>query len=195
MCCTVIIGMLYFDKVGVYFCIGVLFFYENELYFCSGDECIRHLQLQLSYVYNQILSVLTLASLNKIYKDRVNFDLRRMLVGTEKFIDNILKVMDTDTSYVLGSVQCLPLNSTVRDTITQTILQSCNKVKVSESYVLTYCVIFSCVGGGGFGMAIVWYTEVLKWVRTFFFSELLGRRFQSRIILHCKRHESFWINI
>lgn len=53
-----------------------------------------------------------------------------MLAGTEKFLDNILTVMDNDTSYVLGSVRCLPLQSSVRDTITQTIVQSCNKVKV-----------------------------------------------------------------
>lgn len=96
----------------------------------SRDENVRHLQLQLSYVYNQIISVLTLTSLNKIFKQRVNYDLRRMLGGTEKFIDNILKVMDNDTSYLLGSVRCLPLNPSVRDTITQTLLQCC-KVKVS----------------------------------------------------------------
>ena len=91
---------------------------------------MRHLQLQLSYVYNQIISVLTLTSLNKIFKQRVNYDLRRMLTGTEKFIDNILKVMDNDTSYLLGSVRCLPLNPSIRDTITQTLLQCC-KVKVT----------------------------------------------------------------
>ncbi|XP_067932377.1 protein SAND-like [Watersipora subatra] len=95
----------------------------------SGEECPRHLLLQLNYVYNQILSVLTLTSLNKIYRDRVNFDLRRMLAGTEKFIDNLLTVMDTDTSYILGSVQCLRLLGSVRDTITQTLQQSCSKVK------------------------------------------------------------------
>lgn len=109
---------------------------------------MRHLQLQLSYVYNQIISVLTLTSLNKIFKQRVNYDLRRMLTGTEKFIDNILKVMDNDTSYLLGSVRCLPLNPSIRDTITQTLLQCC-KVKVtflSVLFFLNFLTLFCWCG-------------------------------------------------
>jgi len=101
---------------------------HNFLHF-SLEDSIRHIQLQLSYVYNQILSVITLSHLNKIFTHRVNYDLRRMLSGTEKFIDSIITTMDTDTSYLLGSVRCLPLLSNVRDTISSTLVQHC-KVKV-----------------------------------------------------------------
>lgn len=104
--------------------------YTLLLYF-SLNECVRHLQLQLHYVYNQIISVLTLTQVNKIYQQRVNYDLRRMLAGTEKFLDNIVTTMERDPSYLLGSVQCLPLSSTIRDNITQTIVQCC-RVKVSD---------------------------------------------------------------
>lgn len=97
----------------------------------SLNECLRHTQLQLHYVYNQIISVLTLTQVNRIYQQRVNYDLRRMLTGTEKFLDNIVTTMERDPSYLLGSVQCLPLSPSVRENITQAIVQCC-RVKVSS---------------------------------------------------------------
>jgi len=112
---------------------------------CSGEESVRHLHIQLNYVYNQILCVLTLTSLNKIFKDRVNFDLRRMLSGTEKFIDNLLNVIDRDPSYILGAVRCLPLQSSVRDTFTQTIVQCCSKVKVWLYFIVACSQCLHCI--------------------------------------------------
>lgn len=37
--------------------------------------------MQLGYLYNQIISVLTQAQLLRIFADRKNFDLRRLLTG------------------------------------------------------------------------------------------------------------------
>ncbi|EDO39191.1 predicted protein, partial [Nematostella vectensis] len=88
------------------------------------SESIPQLQMQLSYVYNQILSVLTYSQLSKIMEQRRNYDLRRLLAGTEKFIDNLLNLMDHEPSFLLGSVRCLPLSSSVRENIGQTMLQA-----------------------------------------------------------------------
>ena len=44
-------------------------------------ESTRQLALSLNYAYNQILSVLTLATLSRILNDKPNFDLRRLLAG------------------------------------------------------------------------------------------------------------------
>ncbi|KAJ7379236.1 Vacuolar fusion protein MON1 A [Desmophyllum pertusum] len=87
-------------------------------------ESVTQLVLQLSYVYNQILSVLTYTQLARIMEQRRNYDLRRLLSGTEKFIDNLLNLMDHEPSFLLGSVRCLPLSSSVRETIGQSMLQA-----------------------------------------------------------------------
>lgn len=88
------------------------------------QESVTQLGLQLSYVYNQILSVLTYSQLARIMEQRRNYDLRRLLSGTEKFIDNLLNLMDHEPSFLLGSIRCLPLSSSVRETISQSMLQA-----------------------------------------------------------------------
>lgn len=94
----------------------------------QGPDSAHQLLLQLSYVYNQIISVLTLSQLSKIFRQRRNFDLRRLLSGAEKFIDNLLNMMDSEPGFLLGAVRCLPLDGSIRDSIAQTICQHC-KVK------------------------------------------------------------------
>lgn len=87
-------------------------------------ESAAQLVVQLTYVYNQILSVLTYSQLSRIMEQRRNYDLRRLLSGTEKFIDNLLNIMGHEPSFLLGSVRCLPLSSSIRDTIGQSLLQA-----------------------------------------------------------------------
>lgn len=96
----------------------------------GGTDSSSQLIHQLTYVYNQILSVLTHSQLARIFKERRNYDLRRLLTGAEKFVDNLLNMMDVDPSFMLGAVRCLPLDSSVRDTVAQTIVQYA-KTKVS----------------------------------------------------------------
>lgn len=75
--------------------------------------------------------MLTLAYLNRIFEQRKNYDLRRLLSGAERLIDHLLSFMETEPAFMLGAVRCLPLNNSVRDSITQTISSACSKVKVS----------------------------------------------------------------
>ncbi|XP_064632667.1 vacuolar fusion protein MON1 homolog A-like [Lineus longissimus] len=84
-------------------------------------ESTTQIMLRLTYVYNQIISVLTYSQLSRIFKTRRNYDLRRLLSGTEKFIDNLLNLMDHDPSFLLGAVRCLPLPNSIRETIAQTV--------------------------------------------------------------------------
>lgn len=83
------------------------------------------------YVYNQILFVLTQSHLTRVYEQRRNFDLRRLLTGSERLIDHLLNYMDREPAFFLGAVKCLPLLSTKRESITQTIIQTCGKIKVT----------------------------------------------------------------
>ena len=62
------------------------------------------LAIQLGYAYNQILSVLTNTQLHQIFEKSPGFDLRHLLQGSEKFVDNILNMADTDPSLVFAGV-------------------------------------------------------------------------------------------
>ncbi|CAG5118875.1 unnamed protein product [Candidula unifasciata] len=88
-----------------------------------GGESTQQLLLQLTYMYNQVISVLTHTTLTRIFKQHRNYDLRRPLSGAEKFFDNLLNLMDVEPGLLLTSVRCLPLDSSVREVISQTILQ------------------------------------------------------------------------
>ncbi|PVD24522.1 hypothetical protein C0Q70_15005 [Pomacea canaliculata] len=93
-----------------------------------GTDSTQQMLLQLMYVYNQVISVLTHSQLSKIFKQRRNYDLRRLLTGAEKFFDNLLNLMDSEPGLLLSAVRCLPLDNQVRDIIAQTIVQNA-KVK------------------------------------------------------------------
>nr|CAG4647791.1 EOG090X03TW [Moina brachiata] len=92
-------------------------------------DSIIQLQLQLEYIFNQIVSVITKAQLDRIFEQRRNYDLRRLLGGSERLLDNLGIYMDSDYSVLLGAVKCLPMLSSDRDSVTQTIHQQSSKVK------------------------------------------------------------------
>lgn len=85
--------------------------------------------LNSRYVFNQIVSILTLSTLTRIYEQRRNYDLRRMLAGSERLIDHLLHFMEQEPSFLLGAVKCLPLALKYRDTIANTITNVCFKIK------------------------------------------------------------------
>ncbi|XP_050691727.1 vacuolar fusion protein MON1 homolog A-like isoform X2 [Eriocheir sinensis] len=90
---------------------------------------IPQLIMQLTYIHNQIVSVLTASALTRMFEKRRNYDFRHLLGGTERLLDNLLNMLDSHPSFLLGGVQCLPLATATRDTITQTIIQYCSKIK------------------------------------------------------------------
>lgn len=92
-------------------------------------ESVTQLTFQLTYVYNQIVSVLTQSQLTRVYDQRRNFDLRRLLSGSERLIDHLLNFMDREPAFFLGAIKCLPLLPSMRASITQTIIQTCGKIK------------------------------------------------------------------
>ncbi|KAL3178501.1 hypothetical protein MRX96_038398 [Rhipicephalus microplus] len=92
---------------------------------------LQQLQGQLVYVHAQILSVVTASQLERVFSQRCNFDLRRLLAGSERFLDSLCDLMDCDPSFLLGAVRCLPLAPALRDQITQAMLKHCAKHKAS----------------------------------------------------------------
>lgn len=77
--------------------------------------------------------MLTQSQLNRVYDQRRNFDLRRLLTGSERLIDHLLNFMDREPAFFLGAIKCLPLLPSMRSSITQTIIQTCAKIKVQKA--------------------------------------------------------------
>lgn len=85
---------------------------------CQSDkELLRELQ----YIYYQIVSLLTLTQLNHIFQHKQNYDLRRLLAGSEYLTDNLLDRLDRDPGLLLSAVTCLPLASSARDVVSSSL--------------------------------------------------------------------------
>ncbi|GAV02463.1 hypothetical protein RvY_13026 [Ramazzottius varieornatus] len=91
------------------------------------DESDKQLLTYLNYAYDFVLSVLTLPQLQKIFSKYQNFDLRRMLSGTEKILDSLIDWFDEDFGFLLGAVRCLPLPVTLRDNVSSLLTHTCQK--------------------------------------------------------------------
>ncbi|KAK2914663.1 vacuolar fusion protein MON1 homolog A [Channa argus] len=81
---------------------------------CQSD---KELLRELHYIYYQIVSLLTLTQLNHIFQHKQNYDLRRLLAGSEYLTDNLLHRLDRDPGLLLSAVTCLPLASSARDVV------------------------------------------------------------------------------
>lgn len=85
---------------------------------CQSD---RELLRELQYIYYQIVSLLTLTQLNNIFQHKQNYDLRRLLAGSEYLTDNLLQRLDRDPGLLLSAVTCLPLASSSRDAVSSSL--------------------------------------------------------------------------
>lgn len=72
---------------------------------------VQHLQTLHSY----LISLLTSTQLTNIFSKRSNFDLRRLLGGTDRLLDSICRRMTLEIGGVLGALQPLSLSGSLRD--------------------------------------------------------------------------------
>ena len=85
----------------------------------------NQLGLQLEALYMQILSTLTLPTLNHLFSNRPSTDLRRPLQGTEPLLSALADELTRgSSSSLLSAVECLKLRKSHRQTINNTMLQS-----------------------------------------------------------------------
>ncbi|XP_028669194.1 vacuolar fusion protein MON1 homolog B-like [Erpetoichthys calabaricus] len=98
----------------------VVFVQQGPLVLVSvsrGRQSEQQLRKELQYVYYQIISMLTQGSVARIFERKKNYDLRRLLAGSEKILDGLLNFVDSDPSFLLSAVHCLPLSSSLRDSL------------------------------------------------------------------------------
>ncbi|XP_037960455.1 vacuolar fusion protein MON1 homolog A [Teleopsis dalmanni] len=118
--------------------IKFVFLVRNSLILVAASRSnmsVQQLQMQLSDVYSQILSTLTYSHMNKIFEKRKNFDLRRLLSGSERLIYNLLsnyngnKITNNVFASLTNSIRVLPLSTAVRSSIASAIQSNCSKIK------------------------------------------------------------------
>uniref|UniRef100_A0A3B1J5X2 Vacuolar fusion protein MON1 homolog n=1 Tax=Astyanax mexicanus TaxID=7994 RepID=A0A3B1J5X2_ASTMX len=125
----------------------IVFMQKGPLVLVSASKSRQselQLRSELLHVYHQIVSMLTQASINRIFQRRKNYDLRRLLFGSEKVIDGLLDVMESEAGFLLSAVQCLPLASSSRDVLNQ-VLQKAVTPNLVLSLLVTKGQLLSIV--------------------------------------------------
>ncbi|RPB08353.1 DUF254-domain-containing protein [Morchella conica CCBAS932] len=101
---------------------------EGPLYLVaisSMGESDSQLRAQLDALYTQVLSTLTLSQLSKIFATRENFDLRRLLGGTEVFLDGLSDAMTRGSPQILlSALECVKMRKHHREKINNILLKS-----------------------------------------------------------------------
>ncbi|WWC67775.1 uncharacterized protein I206_101687 [Kwoniella pini CBS 10737] len=73
------------------------------------------LRSHLEYIHLQILSVVSSTQLSRVFQRRSNFDLTRLLEGTETFLHKLIDHSQFDFSYLTATLQPLRMNPATRD--------------------------------------------------------------------------------
>ncbi|PVH96815.1 DUF254-domain-containing protein [Periconia macrospinosa] len=88
-------------------------------------ESDAQLRAQLDALYMQILSTLTLPSMQRMFAARANYDLRRPLQGTETLLSALADGFTRGSpSTLLSALECLRLRKSHRATINNTLLRA-----------------------------------------------------------------------
>lgn len=81
-------------------------------------QSAAQLRGELLAVHAQIVSTLTRASVARIFAHKQNYDLRRLLTGSERTLDRLLDSVERDPgALLLGAVRCVPLARALRDAL------------------------------------------------------------------------------
>lgn len=73
--------------------------------------------------------------MHNVYEKRNNYDLRKLVAGSERWVDHLLrnerqmKVSNSSFVSLTHSVRILPMEASIRDNITSAIQANCSKIK------------------------------------------------------------------
>ncbi|KLT45241.1 DUF254-domain-containing protein [Cutaneotrichosporon oleaginosum] len=102
----------------------IAFLIKPEMYlFAVSDwgEPEHVLRMQLEYINLQILSVVSAAQLARAFARRSNFDLSRLLVGSEKFLHSLVETCQDDLSFMTTTLQPLRMPPALRESAGNTL--------------------------------------------------------------------------
>lgn len=118
----------------------ITFVLRAPLYYAcvsSWGEPESVIRLHLDYLHLQILTVLTGAQLQRIFERRVNFDLRRLLDGTDPLIHALTTRLATDMSITLASLHTMRLDPGLRLRAAELVIPS------KDTKDVLYVILFS----------------------------------------------------
>ncbi|KAK4474204.1 hypothetical protein MN116_003501 [Schistosoma mekongi] len=92
--------------------------------FSPISEPTSQLLVCLNYVYDQIISSLTLQRVEKQFARHANLDLRKLLVGDNRLLSSIISRVEESFGIFLNATSCTSLSETHRAGISQIICQS-----------------------------------------------------------------------
>ncbi|KAI9293964.1 DUF254-domain-containing protein [Neoconidiobolus thromboides FSU 785] len=103
----------------------IIFMQREPLYFVlvsRTNESEEILRDYLHLYYQQIISTLTYSQIQRVFEKSTNFDLRRLLNGTESFLDTLIKrSVSLSPSYLLESIRSVKMNIKLRLKISKAI--------------------------------------------------------------------------
>ncbi|KAL1950355.1 hypothetical protein VTO73DRAFT_5479 [Trametes versicolor] len=85
-------------------------------------------RFHLEYLHLQILSVVSAEQLRRMFEQRRNFDLRRLLGGAEPFLYSLLARLEWDLAMSTSSLQCLRLDPVLRKSVADVLVPT-SKIK------------------------------------------------------------------
>lgn len=91
----------------------------------SLPESILQLRSQLEALYAQIVSTLTFTQLTRVFTTRgQNFDLRRLLGGTEVFLDGLCDSISSGSPQILlSALECVQMRKSQREAVNQILMK------------------------------------------------------------------------
>jgi len=84
---------------------------------CSTRETRADVVRELDYVHSQIVSVLTNSSIDRIFEQRPDFDLRGLLTGTDRLLDNLMHRMNYEPGFMFHALRPLVMPAADRRNI------------------------------------------------------------------------------
>lgn len=120
-----------------------VFFIRENMILVAVSRCAfvpHQLRIMLNYIYHQILSILTFRTISKAFQKNPGLDLRRLLVGTDRYLNGLIEYMEHDMGPLLNAVICVPMQATLRQLLLNAISQAI-KVNVSRSIVSTFVIL------------------------------------------------------
>ncbi|XP_063724240.1 vacuolar fusion protein MON1 homolog A-like [Symsagittifera roscoffensis] len=113
-------------------------------------DSVNQLARQLSYMYNQVISLVSAKMLQARFKVRENYDLRRLLDDSgRKYLDGMCDMMENNPSVLLGSVHCVKLKGNIRDLIGRSLVVDVKdlvfNVLMARNQLIQYSHMRSCM--------------------------------------------------
>ncbi|SGY20537.1 BQ5605_C016g08087 [Microbotryum silenes-dioicae] len=123
----------------------IAFVLKAPLYLvCVSDwgEPESVLRTHLEYLYLQVLSIVTYSQLSGIFSKRSNFDLRRLMQGTEPFFHHLVKTLQTSFAILTSSLEVYRIDQGTREEVAKALLPSKHKPQ-AQSLGLLYAFVIS----------------------------------------------------